>query len=355
VLISVALFLVAAIGWPTGFILSQCRGNGLQTPPDLPAALRDRAGYRRAESFTFLTLPEWSIVYSADEYARFIERGRPSRFPHFAAIGQYWRGYSDVCAVTRREYPFESGYQVMLGVIGVSFSLEHAVKGVWEKTIGRFTEHFWTRDTPEDAFAAKTAREYGTFMHTTPWYEFPFGARLGALWRQTPAWGPHPVRKWERRAVLSAEYGLKAVYGAVIGLATGAAYAPEDLQIQAWVDRLPPKAAQVPGVAVADTLADGSVVITLPRYEAFTRTALALHAFGVRWRNIAGNDEILITAIAPAGSNPTIAPARVVSDQRILTNAGARRVAMRVPVASLHAVLAALQTAGATIEHLYDY
>ena len=35
-----------------------------------------------------------------------------------------------------------------------------------------------SRDTPEDQWAAKTAQEYGAFIHTVPWYQFPFGARL---------------------------------------------------------------------------------------------------------------------------------------------------------------------------------
>ena len=76
----------------------------------------------------------------------------------------------------------------------------------------------------------ETAQEYGAFMHTVPWYQFPFGARLAALWSETPMWGPQPLRKWERRAALTAEYSFKAGYGWLIGMATSSAYAPEDLK-----------------------------------------------------------------------------------------------------------------------------
>ena len=35
----------------------------------------------RPEDQTYLTLPEWYIVYSADEYAAFVRDQPPSRFP----------------------------------------------------------------------------------------------------------------------------------------------------------------------------------------------------------------------------------------------------------------------------------
>src|SRR6266849_5476745 len=41
----------------------------------------------RSEAQTFLTLPEWYIVYSADEYAAFLERQRPTDFPFFRSVG----------------------------------------------------------------------------------------------------------------------------------------------------------------------------------------------------------------------------------------------------------------------------
>ena len=37
----------------------------------------------------------------------------------------------------------------------------------------------------------------------------------------------------------------------------------------------------------------------MPRYEAFTKAALALDEAGVRFVSIAGNDDMLVTALAP--------------------------------------------------------
>jgi hypothetical protein len=243
----------------------------------------------------------------------------------------------------------------MLGVIGASFTAENAGKAVYENTVGRFTEWLSSADTPEDRWAARTAQEYGAFLHTVPWYQFPFAARLGALWRETPLWGPHPLRKWERRAVLSAEYLFKAAYGWLMGLATATAYAPEDLQVHAIVQDAPESIFTQQGIVRIRQLGPGTYEISMPRYEAFTRSALALDAAGVRFVNVAGNDELLLTAIAPADLQPPGPPVRLVATLPMLTEPGRSRLALRTPLASLHATMAALRTGGATIEHLYDY
>ena len=83
----------------------------------------------------------------------------------------------------------------------------------------------------EDEFAHRVAADYGRFLHTIPWYRYPFGARLSELWTEVPLTGPHLLRKWERRLLLTTEYGVKAAYAGVIAWATGTAYEPETLRI----------------------------------------------------------------------------------------------------------------------------
>jgi hypothetical protein len=341
---------------PSLFIATQCYGNGAETAPaPEPPGARDLPAFARPESNTFLTLPEWFIVYSADEYARFVERGRPSAFPYVGSIGQYWQYYRGVCSVTSRAYPFEGGYHTMLGVIGTSFTVEYLVKGLYEKTIGRLTEWVSSYDTPEDAFAARTAREYGAFMHTVPWYEFPFGSKLTALWRETPFWGPHFLRKMERRAVLTAEYGTKAVYGWLMGLAVGAAYAPEDLQILVWIGRATDATFSDARVQKVKQIDSGRYVVRVPRYEAFTQVILGLIDRGVTIEQIAGNDDILMTAISPGPWREPLDQTEIVAALPILTEPPKARLALRVRVAALHDVVTFLRGRGVQIEHLYDY
>ncbi len=55
-------------------------------------ALKD---YTRNEDQTFLTLPEWYIVFSSEEYANFLKYNLPSDFPYFSSIIQFWKIYGE--------------------------------------------------------------------------------------------------------------------------------------------------------------------------------------------------------------------------------------------------------------------
>src|SRR5690349_13478295 len=113
------------------------------TPSSDDAAIREAVqsipDYYRPESKTYLTLPEWYIVYSTDEYADFIAGNSSSDFPYFRAVGQFWRSYEEVCQEIRGRYPFNSDSQFTLAFIGISFTAENMLKGAYEGTIGKTT------------------------------------------------------------------------------------------------------------------------------------------------------------------------------------------------------------------------
>ena len=348
--------LLAALG-VTVFVGVRCYGSvetmRSRVPPDVPSTVRD---YARPEAFTYLTLPEWFIVYSADEYAQVVATRPPSAFPYLTSAVHYWGYYDAACQATRSSHPFEAGYHVMLGVIGVSFTAESLAKSLYENSLGRVTAWLSTTDTPEDRFAAQVARDYGRFMHTTPWYEFPFGSRLRQLWTAVPMSGAHPVRKWERRLVLSAEYAGKAVYGWLIGLASRGAYSAEATTIQARIIADGETPLNVSSVQTVMRTPRGAWVVRLPRYEAFTPAALTTLEHGAQFVDIAGNNHILLTAIAPMGiRTEALRSSRVLVTRPLLATAGRTRLAARVAVPELRRAVVELRAAGATIEHLYDY
>jgi len=353
------LALILLIVVPTVvFVGAECFSLGVPASARAPEIERAAAGlphYYREEAATYLTLPEWYIVYSTEEYAAFIGARPPSRFPYVRAVRQYWRYYGKVCRLTKSAYPFDPGVHVMLGVIGVSFSAENAVRGAYERTVGRLSEWAGGYRTEEDAFARRTAREYGMFMRTVPWYEFPFRIRLAALWRETPLWGSNPVRKWERRLMLTAEYGTKAVYAWLIRAGTASVYAPEDQTIYARVEGVADSVFADPRIVRVKPAGPGAWIVRIPRYEAFTEIVVALARQGVRFRDIAGNDEILVTAIAPRTWRYTLPRGRLLFSERIVTDRSVKRVAVSAPVESLHTILAGLEAGGARIEHLHDY
>ena len=352
------VLVLLAIAVPARFIGSHCfsvRSQTVERLADLRRVAADVKGYFRNESGTYLTLPEWYIVYSADEYASFVKSRAPSRFPYFSAADQYWRYYEQACRATKRVYPFDLGNHLMLGVIGMSFWAENVAKGLYENTIGVLTENIGFYHTDEDLFARKTAQEYAEFIHATPWYEFPFATKLKRLWTQTPLWGPEPVRKWERRLVLSVEYTVKALYGWVIGLGTRSVYQPEDLVTHAWLDDAPERIFADTRIRKVKTLGPRSYIVALPRYAAFTPVVTALVKQGVRFHDLAGNNEILLTAIAPRELDLHAMSGGIVLSEEILTNPATKRIGVRVPVRTLHVILTDLPTHGASVEHLYDY
>jgi FAD/FMN-containing dehydrogenase len=314
-------------------------------------------GYKRDEAQTYLTLPEWLLVYYPAEYASSLELRPPSAFPYFGAIGQFWSYYWKAYTMTRERYPFNGRYHLMVFVIGSSYTAENALKGIYESTIGRLTE--WLASdarTQEDAFAAEVARDYVDFIRVDPWYEFSFARALKRLWAETEFFGPHIVRKWERKLILSAEYLVKAQYAMLIKLATKAAYGDADAEMLVRAENV--AAGSLVGeakVKVIKILEDESMLLSLPRYEEFRDVVLRLVANGARFREIAGNREILVTSVAPVAWRFELPSGHLVFEKTMLTDPQHKRVGIAAPVPSLHQILTQLADASLEVEHIYDY
>ncbi|PYN43466.1 MAG: hypothetical protein DME00_26955, partial [Candidatus Rokuibacteriota bacterium] len=299
----VAVLGLAAVAVPARFIGGHCfsvRTQPSERSPEIVRATGDVSGYLRKGSATFLTLPEWYVVYSAEEYAAFVKSHAPSRFPYFAAIGQYWRYYSAACRATKRVYAFDASTHLILALTGLGFSVDNTIKGSYENTVGVVTEGIGFYHTEEDVFARRTARQYAELLHTVPWYDFPFEGRLEALWRETPLWGLDVIRKWERRFSLSAEYSLKATYAGIIRLGTHPIQQPQDLVIHAWIAEAPDRIFDDDRIRKIKPVDARSSIVTIPRHEAFTPIVIGLVKQGVQFLELAGNDEILLTAMAPS-------------------------------------------------------
>lgn len=324
------------------------------------AKLSARKSWARPEAQTFLTLPEWSIVYAADDLAAHLKTGLPSRFPYFTAIRQFWSMQAAMSRATKGAYPPNPEYRTMIAVIGASFTVECALKGAYELTIGRLFERLSlagdpAKRGPADLAATEVFREYGAFMHDWPWYEFPFKTKLLA-YRRSSKTAPRSLRKTERRFFTTLELAGKAVWGKAIKKATGTAYEPDELVIEARVrpGKADPAKA-VPGVKVLERLEDGSLLLSIPRYEKFTGAAAALAASGARFVSIAGNKTILATVRAPSDWDGARLWSGALGRWPLPSDPATSRFALAVPVASLHEALAGWKADGVVTEHLYDY
>ncbi|MDH5708503.1 MAG: hypothetical protein OEY75_05260 [Hylemonella sp.] len=341
---TVAWMLAATLVW--GWLASA----QVATQPLTPAE------HRRGPEQTLLTYPEWFLVFSPAELAQFTAVQPPSRFPWYGHIGQFWQSYAAVTTETaRRDLDPNPGYHLMILVIGVSTSVEYALRSGYEMLLGRLTEASASGPTAEDRYAARAAQEYVDFIRVLPWYEFDFAARLRALWTDTGFSGPDQLRKWERKFALSTEYALKMLYGKLIKLGTQSVYdAP--LHVTAVLTRpAPAPDASLPELKTLQTLPDGRALVTVPRYEAFTVYAQALAAQGLDFEEIAGNRRMILVSLhAPRGWTPP-AETPALFAQHILTQAGPQRVALKVPVARLAAQLRQWRIEGLRLEHVFDY
>jgi len=242
-------------------------------------------------------------------------------------------------------------------VIGVSFTMENLVKGGYENTVGRVTEWLSSGEpTAEEIYAQQVAEAYGQFLHTIPWFEFPFPQKLKGLWTETGWWGPNIIRKWERKLALSLEYGVKSIYARLIKGGNEASFEPVDLEIYGWAEGVSDEVLQQePDLQVISTLDENGVVLVMPRYEAFTLLLPRLAQQGIEFVEIAGNDEIMLTIITAQDWNYDLAAGELLFEMPILSGAQTKRVVINVPVTDLHLVLNDLQEQDTQLEHIYDY
>ena len=306
---------------------------------------------------TFLTYPEWFLVFSPAEYAVFIDKHNADRFPFIGHIGQFWEGYKAVFDESRAMgHDLNPGYHLMVMVIGVSTTVEYALKSVYENVIGRLSQATAGARTPEDAFAAKVAQDYVDFIRVLPWYEYDFWGQLKTLWRGVPWTGPDMLRKWERRFALTTEYGIKALYGQLIKLATKSIYETPLLVTAVVVQQSPATDAKLPDLKVIRALPDGAALITIPRYEAFMTYAQALAGKGSNFSEIAGNRSIILVSLIGAKDwRPKQGVDKLLFEQPILTQPGRKRIVATARVPELGASLREWAKAGVQVEHIFDY
>lgn len=314
------------------------------------------AGYRRNEANTYFTFPEWYIVYSFEDFGRFLDHGSESGFKYGRHILGFWRSFCTINRFAAGRYQNLSDVKTMIYVIGFSYSIEYAIKGAYENTIGRLFE--WIRGpqlTPQDEYARSVLQDYAAFLYTIPWYKYPFRDKLDGL-RAITAPTPSPARTAERGFALGTEYRIKIGYAGLIQKALDAANDDEPREIMFVVRTLPPEfLAREPRIRVVRALSPDWQLVLTPRYKDFTEIVKLLLKDGFPIAEIAGNKDILITAIAPDATLPAIDGVRPLFALPLDARPGFRRVGIGARVEQLVPIARSLEAAGVSIEHFYDY
>jgi hypothetical protein len=348
-LIALVIFICAI---PILWVETQCIGKLPKSvsayQPILPPE------HRRNLADTYLTYPEWSIVHAYEDFAGVVKQKSESQFRYLESIRGVWNNLCEVAAIADSKGTITTDIKATLYIIGISFAGEMGVKGAYESTIGWLTE--WIRGpqrTAEDEFALKVAEDYAKFLQQTPWYEFPFGATLGKFWSEVPLSGGNYIRKIERRIALSMEYGVKAVYAKLI--AQAAALAPAALTIRSVIALEDNDVAAVGNIKLIEKRADGSAVIETPRYRAFTNILRALADRGRNFTEIAGNDEIFVTLLAPQAFALKAGTAKQLFSVPVQPRPGWTRRGVSLPVKELAAFMRDMKAQRVEFEHVYDY
>ncbi len=338
------LFLLA----PVAYVELACRGE--ESAQTYRALIADPA-FQRSEANTYLTYPEWHIVYAYDGLAEALKTGDEHAFDYLASISGFWRS---TCALMRvadahggADWPTRS----TIHTIGVSFTLEMGLKGAYEETVGRATAWLRGRDkTPQDTVVADRAVNYAAFLRQTPWYRYPFNREARELWA-APFSGI--VRGWERRLGVGLEFTAKAAYAKVIAGAV-AATAPAQLVIRSIVAGLDEAAlSRIPGVHVIGARPAGLEIET-PRYDLFTHILADIARRGGTIRDIAGNDDIMVSLTVPEGSDSRVQHGTVIARMK-RDGFRSERLLVDVKVSGLAAFLTAYPLGDPGLEHVFDY
>lgn len=284
---------------------------------------------------TFLTFPEWYLVFSPEEQANYYSRHTATGFPYMQHTAQIWQSYQIVNDQIRDNFPPNKGYHFMIWVIGSSASVEYTIKAWYEKLIGRMTDT-GIPITEEDQFNAKFTADYVAFIKDRPWYEFDFKSRLKELWGDVPVVGIDQFRKLDRRYLLTSELLVKYVYGKLIGLGTK----------QVYEEALPTTA----------VILENDSLQYLPRYDKFAAAVIDLARKGHSLKEVAGNNSaILVSSIIGSEQSLQYAHTQLVFTQPVASDPTRKRVVFAVPVNGLAAVLLQMDRDGMAIEHVFDF
>jgi hypothetical protein len=305
---------------------------------------------------TFLTYPEWFLVFSPAEQADYFKTHTSTTFPYMKHVDQMWGGYKVMYDQIKGNFPFNTGYHVMIMVIAGSTTVEYGIKSFYETVIGRVTDTDPNEEmTAEDKFNAHYEHSYVKFIEALPWYEYNFNHQLKTLWSNTSFSGPHLLRKLERRYYLTTELMVKSGYGWLIGLGTKSAYETASLQTAVVMDKLPVGLDTTGFIHNMKFLPNGMVRANLPRYAEFNTSVASLAKKGINFIEIAGNKGAIMLTVLANKSLPVKNGYKLLFTQPIVTKPGLNRVAVVTTVNNLSTTVKTFLDNKLIIEHVYDY
>lgn len=310
-------------------------------------------GYFKDEAQSFLTVPEWYLVFNPKEYAEFLEAGNnPSDFPFYQSIDEYWTLYDRSRKLVSEAYPHNEEYVTMLNVIGVSITMEYGAKMLYENTIGRVFSWFSNGTlSDQEKVIIQAQRAYSDLIYDKAWYEFEFMPWVSKVWSTSNSANSNWFRKAERTLFFTAEFTFKAVYATLIEWAAKSAYEEPVTGIYLLVSAT--DSTQTAGLNVVHQQ-EGKYLISIQRWGAFTNEIRRIAGRDLNLIEIAGNDEIVVSVLTKKNATPS-SDAELLYTSEVVTQPGTERHVYLMPVSTLLKFVSDSKRNGFEVEHVFDY
>ena len=313
--------------------------------------------YYRGEEQTFLTIPEWYLVFNPVEYADYLEAGKsPSEFPFMASINEYWTLYDRVVAISDSSYPRNAEYMTVLKFIGISTTVEYMLKSLYENTIGRLSQwsaNSWSTD--EDKIIAQAHRAYSNLIFDKAWYEFDFSYWVKRIWKETSFFGDNFFRKLERKISFTLEFGFKTFYAKLTKLGAQTAFEQGNGLIYMTANNPSVTSSELAPSVTSIAKHEDSYLLSVPRWGEFSKTIPLLAKQGFDFEDISGNEVITLTLVQDAKQTFHSSYAKELFNSPLVSNTNKKRVALVIKIHDLKEFILETTERGQTIEHIFDY
>lgn len=343
------LLLVVALLSPAAYVEAFCHA-GPKTQDYAPLISAPERQWREAN--TYLTYPEWHIVYAYDGLAEALKNGDEHGFDYWESIRDFWKADCALTRVADLHGGADGATRMTIATIGVSFTLEMGMKAAYEETLGRFFAFLrGAEKTPQDVVARDMAADYAAFLRQVPWYKYDFAKAVDDLWSAPMT---SPLRGWERRLALGGEWKAKIFYAGAIASAVEAT-GEAKLTIFSVVSGLSRQALEgISDVTVVEELPQG-FVIESPRYDRFTHILSEIATAGGTIEEIAGNDDVMVSLTVSSDAAVTGLPKGETIARFARAGFGNERVLLSVKVKDLSDMMRTMPVSDPGIEHVFDY
>lgn len=294
----------------------------------------DKKKYLRDSSRTYTSGPEWRNVEMAEEFAAFLDEGKPFyRFPFFSQIAIFWKVFAKSYAAARREHGLVglifADHMLMNLFVGISASVEFAVLGL----VSLFLWPVLRKEnkTEFQQTVAQVFKDYADFIHQVPFYNYHYFSDIGKLFKGFWNSKGKSFADFVSLIVLSINFLAHGIIAAPVGLWYNQDAHKEAEMIDILVKQktddavdenqfgqtMLEKIAALPGVQNVTEESEHHVFtrndsfnhrtyayahLRVPRYEHFQETVKQLSALEINPRVIAGNDHIQLKCTVMADS-----------------------------------------------------